>query len=126
MIKIVSLAILFAIIIVYLKSVDSELALPTTVGAGIVILGFAFEELTTAFSFLNNLIELTGLNKELYSILFKITAIGYLVEFGADTIADFGLKSLSDKLIFVGKIIIFSVSLPIIYAVFNLFTGLLQ
>lgn len=126
MVKIVSLAILFALIILYLKSIDSQLTLPTTVVASIILLSFAFEALAEAFSFINSLIELTGLNKDLYSILFKITAIGYIVEFGADIVADFGLKSLSDKLIFVGKIVIFSISLPIIYAVFNLFTGLLQ
>lgn len=126
MVKIVSLAILFAFIILYLKSIDSQLTLPTTVVASIILLSFAFEALAEAFSFINSLIELTGLNKDLYSILFKITAIGYIVEFGADIVADFGLKSLSDKLIFVGKIVIFSISLPIIYAVFNLFTGLLQ
>ena len=116
----------FALIILYLKSIDSQLTLPTTVVASIILLSFAFEALAEAFSFINSLIELTGLNKDLYSILFKITAIGYIVEFGADIVADFGLKSLSDKLIFVGKIVIFSISLPIIYAVFNLFTGLLQ
>ncbi len=126
MVKIVSLAILFAIIIVYLKSVNSELAMPLTIGAGVIILNFAFSELASVFSFINELVNVTGLSKEFYIILFKITAIGYLIEFGADTIADFGLKSLSDKLIFAGKIIILSVSMPIIYAVFNLFTGLVK
>ena len=31
-------------------------------------------------------------------IIFKITAIGYLVEFGADTINDLGLKGLAEKI----------------------------
>ncbi len=126
MIKIVSLSIIFAIIIIYLKSQNSELAMPTTVCAGIIIIGFVINELSLVFSFINELIEVSGLDKEFYTILFKITAIGYIVEFGASTISDFGLNNLADKLIFAGKIIIFSVSLPIIYAVFNLFTGLLQ
>ncbi len=126
MIKIVSLAILFAIIILYLKSVNSEIAMPATICASIFLLSFIFEELSNAFSLINDLIEMTGLNKELYSILFKITAIGYLVEFGADIVSDFGLKSFADKLVLAGKIIIFCVSMPIIYAVFNLFVGLLQ
>ncbi len=126
MIKIVSLAILFAVIIVYFKSINSELTMPLTVCAGIIVLGFAFTELSTVFSFINEIVEMTGLNKELYEILFKITAIGYIIEFGADTISDFGLTSLAEKLIFVGKIIILTISLPIIYAVFNLFTGLLR
>ena len=61
-----------------------------------------------------------------YKIIFKITAISYLVEFGAGIIDDFGLKSLSDKLVFVGKVVIFCMSMPIIYAVFNLLLGIIQ
>ncbi len=126
MLKLVALTILFAIIILYLKNINSEIALPATVGAGIILISLVFEELSKAFTLINTLIEMTGLNKELYAILFKITAIGYIVEFGADIVSDFGLKSLADKLIFAGKVIIFCVSLPILYAVINLFTGLLQ
>ena len=59
-------------------------------------------------------------------IIFKVVAIGYLVEFGAETINDLGLKSLSDKLIFIGKLAIFSVSLPVLYAIFNVLSRLIQ
>lgn len=126
MIKIVAIALIFAIIIVYLKSVNAELALLATVGAGIILLYFTIDYLVNVFDFINNLIQLSGIDNELYLIIFKITAIGYLVEFAANTIQDFGLKSLSDKLVFVGKILILSMSMPIIYAIFNLLIGMLQ
>ena len=48
-----------------------------------------------------------------------------MVEFAAETINDFGIKGLSEKLIFVGKVVIFSLSLPILYAVINLLSGIL-
>ena len=79
-----------------------------------------------AFSFVNNIVELSGIDKEFYKIIFKITAIGYLIEFGADLVLDMGLKGLSEKLVFVGKIVIFCTSLPIFYSVFNLLIGLLE
>ena len=47
------------------------------------------------------------------------------MEFAAGAIEDFGLKSLSDKLVLIGKLIIIGVSMPVIYAVINLVTGLL-
>jgi len=126
MIKIVAIALVLAVIVIYLKSINSELAILATVGAGIILLYFSVQYFTSIFEFFNKIIQLSGIDKEFYVIIFKITAIGYLIEFAADTIQDFGLKSLSDKLIFVGKIIIFSISLPIIYAVFNLLTGIIQ
>jgi stage III sporulation protein AD len=126
MIKIVAITLIFACIIIYLRSINSELALLATVGASVIILTYVVSYLSQTVEFFNKIIELTGIDKGLYKIIFKITAIGYLVEFGATTLSDFGLNSLSNKLLFVGKIVIFSVSLPIIYAVFNLLIGLLQ
>ncbi len=124
MIKIVAVAIICAILILYLKSIHSDLALPATIGAGIIIIYLSFSYVAQTFEFFSSLINMTGVDGSLFSIIFKITAIGYLVEFGAGTIEDFGLKSLADKLVFAGKIIILGISMPVIYAVFNLLKGL--
>ena len=125
MIKIVLLTIVFAIIIIYLKNINSELFTLATVGASIVIISLVLEYIGQAFSIFNTMIQATKIDRDLFNIIFKIMAIGYLVEFGAGIVNDFGLKSLADKLVFAGKIVIFCMSLPIIYAVFNLFTELL-
>lgn len=126
MIELVVIAIICAVIIIYLRSVNSELALLATIVSGIIILTYSFEYLSSTFNIIKNLVELTGIDNELYVIIFKITAIGYLVEFGASTIRDFGLSSLADKLVFVGKLIIFSLSLPIIYGLLNMLVEVLQ
>ena len=125
MVKIVLLTIIFAIIIIYLKGVNSELFTLATVGASIVVISLVVEYIGQAFSVFNMMIDATKIDRSLFNIIFKIMAIGYLVEFGAGIVNDFGLKSLADKLVFAGKIVIFCMSLPIIYAVFNLFTELL-
>lgn len=126
MIKIVAIAIICSIIIVYLKSVNSELALVATVASGTILLFFILQYVSQSIDFFNDLVELSGIDKSFYKIIFKITAIGYLVEFSATTIEDFGLKSIADKLVLAGKLMIFIISMPIIYAIFNLFTSLLQ
>ncbi len=124
--KLVVLVLIFAIIIVYLKSINSEMAMLATICAGVVLVFFAFDYIAKSYNFINEIIALTGIDYEFFRIIIKISLIGYLVEFGADTVNDFGLKSLSDKLLFVGKVVIFSVSLPIFYAVINLIKGLLS
>ena len=126
MIKIVAIAIVCALIIIYLKSINSELTMIATIGSGIILIYISIEYLAQAVDAINTLINISGIDKGLYSIIFKITAIGYLTEFGANIITDFGMKSLADKLIFVGKIIIFNLSLPIIYSVINLLVGIVQ
>ena len=124
MIKIIIVALVFAVIISYLKASGSDLYVLALVGAGVILFSLAFEYLVETVDFVRQLIDKTGVDQEFYRIIFKITIIGYLIEFSADTITDLGFKSLADKLVFVGKFIIFSVSLPILYAVFNLLTGL--
>ena len=126
MVKIVSFAIIASIIIVYLKSINSEFYLLAIIASGIILLSMAFDYLVLTFEFFNRLIELTGVSREFYQIIFKITGIGYMIEFATGTISDFGVNGMAEKLVFVGKIIIFSLSLPIVYAVINLLTGILQ
>lgn len=125
MIKIIVIALIAAIIIMYLRSVNSEFSLLATIASGIILIFCALDYLSNTFDMINQLVSLTGIDSELYLIVFKVSAIGYLVEFSADTVSDFGLKSLADKLVLVGKLIIFSISLPIIYAIINLLVGLL-
>ena len=126
MVKIVAFALLCACIITYLRSINSELTLLVTITSGVIILSFTFTYISDTFQFFNQLVNLTGIDKDIYKIIFKITSIGYLVEFGAGVLNDFGLNSLANKLVLAGKIIIFGVSMPIFYAVVNLLTGLLQ
>lgn len=125
MVKLVVLVLIFAVIITFLKNINSELALVATIVAGIIIISFALDYLSNTFSVFNKLVELSAVDKDLFVIILKITGIGYLVEFAADTVSDFGLKNLADKLVFVGKIMVFSISLPIFYAIINLLTRLL-
>ena len=125
MIKITVIAIIFAIIIIYLKSINSELVQIVIIASGIILLFYILSYVGGIYDFFTKLADLTGIDGDLFKIIFKITAIGYVVEFGAGIIEDFGLKSLSDKLVFCGKIVIFAMSMPIIYAIFNLLAEIL-
>ena len=59
-------------------------------------------------------------------MVLKIVAIGWLVEFAAGIVEDFGSKSIADKLVFAGKVVIFSVSLPIVRTMVSLIGSFLE
>ena len=126
MIKVLSIAILCTIIVVYLKEVNSNLAIPALVVSGIILILFSLNYLKTSFEYVGKILEITSIDNKIVISILKITVIANLIEFTALTIEDFGLKSLSEKLIFCGKIIIFSFSAPIFYSVFEIIIGLLQ
>ncbi len=120
MTKIIALALICAILIVYLRSINSELALTATICAGLILTYSILEYLLQAFQVLQKIVDMTGVDKSLYKVLIKIIALGYVTEFSAGIIEDFGLKSLSNKLLFGGKVVILCVSMPILYAVIEL------
>ena len=124
MLKIILITLACAFIIFYLKSINSELYQLALIGAGVIVLSQTFVYFIETFSFFREVIDLSGIDSDFYKIIFKITTIGYLVEFGASTVKDMGFNSLAEKLVFAGKVIILYVSLPILSAVFNLLKGL--
>ena len=126
MVNVIAISIISAILILYLNSINKELALIATISAGILITFMLFDYVEEIFGFFDKLISLTSIDKSVFKIIIKITLIGYIVEFSASIVEDFGLKSLADKLVFVGKIIIISLSLPIIYSFINLIMVLAQ
>ena len=125
MLKIVAVAVVCSFILIYLKNVNSEFFSVAVLGVGVVITALGVEYLTETVVFFKNLINSSGLNKEYFTVIIKITGIAYVVEFGAGIIEDLGLKSVADKLTFVGKLAIFVAAIPIIKAVLKLLTKFL-
>ena len=125
MIKIVALIVVCAVLVVYVKNVNAELYPLVLLGSGIIVLYTGFTHLTGTLDFFKKIVSASAINEKFLSIIFKIVSVGYIVEFGAGVVEDMGLKSLADKLVFIGKAIIVGVSLPVFYAVIETVNGLL-
>ena len=125
MFKIVAVALVCAFILIYLKSVNSDFFSVATLGAGVVVAALGIEYLSQTLDFFHAIAENSGINAKYLAVILKITGISYAVEFGAGVIEDLGLKSIADKLVFVGKLAVITAALPIITAVFNLFSELI-
>ena len=126
MVKIVACAIACAFVLIYLKSINSEFFSIAMLGAGVIIIALGVDYLTETVSFIQKIIDSSGISAKYFSVILKITGIAYVVEFGAGIVEDLGLKSVADKLVFIGKAAIFTAAIPIIYAVFDLLTGLIK
>ncbi|MBQ9782283.1 MAG: hypothetical protein IJW26_03765 [Clostridia bacterium] len=123
--KIIAVGIICAIIIVYLKSVNSEFCIPVSVCAGILLLTMTATYVTDFISIFSDVAKISGIDGSILKLILKIVAISYLIEFSATLIEDFGLKSIADKVVFAGKIVILTMSAPIIKNLIETVTGLL-
>jgi len=122
MIKIVAITLIIAFVILLIKGFDDKYALLLGLASSVLLLLLSNEYIAEIFMFFTDLIDKSGIDDTLLRIVFKVTGIGYLIEFSAGIIEDAGLKNLSDKLVFIGKIMIIATALPVFYAVFTMFT----
>ena len=108
-----------------IKQTKPEIAILISIVGGIIIITMAVNSLKTVFNSFYQIFQVTGVDTVLLTPLFKIIAIGYIAEFGANVCVDAGASSVADKILFAAKIIILGISLPIITTVIDLVVNLL-
>lgn len=123
--KICFVGIITAFCVVLLKENKSDLAIVTGIAGSCIILLMIIDYVSGIFSVLSSLIDKAGIDNGIFKILFKIIGIGYIVDFSAGVIEDAGIKSVSEKVILAGKIVIMSMSLPILVKLFEIIESLL-
>lgn len=123
--KIAAVGIITAFCSLTLKEQKSELSVAVGIAGGCIILLMVLDYFADIFSAITSMIERVGLQSDILKSVIKIVGIGYITEFSAGIVEDAGNKSVAEKIVFSGKIIILVVALPIITALFDLITELL-
>lgn len=119
-VKIVGVGIVALIIIIVLKQYKPEFALYASIIAGIIILFLVMDKLYGVINLLINISNKAGTGTEFIGILLKITGIAILTEFAVSVCKDSGETAIANKIDLGGKIIIISISIPIITALLEL------
>ena len=123
--KIIGVAFITAIASILLKSTKPELSFAVTVTGIIIILMLLLDSMKSTLSVFQNIARLTGIENGLIKTLLKIVGVGYLTEFAAGILTDFGSNSVADKVSLGGKLIIVALSFPILERLLVLFEGFL-
>ncbi len=118
--KIIGVGLIALIIIVIIKQYKPEYAMYISITAGIIIIFLSFSKITAIINLLVNLSKKTGVNAEYLSIILKITGIAILTEFAVNLCKDSGEMAIASKVDFGGKIIIVSMSIPIVSALLEI------
>ena len=125
-IKIIGVAFVTAIASILLKQTKPELSFAVTVTGVIIILLFIIDALQETITVFNGLAQIAGMQNGLLKILIKIVGIGYITEFGAGILNDFGSNAVADKVVLGGKITIVLLSLPILENLLKLIESFLS
>ncbi len=124
-VKIIGIALVSVIIIVILKQYRPEFAVYASIIAGVIILILVMDKLYSIVNLLSTLSSKTGTGTTFLKILLKITGIAILTEFAVSVCKDSGETAIATKVDLAGKIIIISISIPIITTLLELIISIL-
>ena len=124
-VKIIGVGLTALIIIIILKQYKPEFAVYISLISGIIILFMVLDKLYGIVSILTDLMNKTETGSSFLKILLKITGIAILTEFAVSICKDSGESAIANKIDLGGKIIIVSISIPIITALLQLIVGIL-
>ena len=123
--QLIGIAFVTAVTALLLKSARPELSFAVTVAGCIILLLMILDLVKDSLSVFHDIAQNTGIDAALIKILLKMIGVGYLVEFSAGLLNDFGQNSLADKLIFAGKIVVLILAVPILESVLSLIGSLI-
>ena len=124
-VKIIGVGLLALIIIIILKQYKPEFTVYVSIIAGAIILFMVIGKIQATINLLSNLTSKMGTGSQFLKILLKITGIAILTEFAVSICKDSGETAIASKIDLGVKIIIISISIPIITALLELVINIL-
>ena len=103
-----------------------DIAVILALVGGVIILLSVAGYVNEVFSFMKELSSIAGIDDKVLKILLKIVVVGYVADFSAGLVEESGSKSLAEKIVFAGKILIFVLSLPIVKLLLEIITELVK
>ncbi|MBD9158248.1 MAG: stage III sporulation protein AD [Clostridiales bacterium] len=123
--KIIGIGLIALIIIVMLKQYKPEFVIYVSLIAGALILFIVVDKLTGIINLLQSLASKASINTEFLTLLIKITGIAFLSEFAVSICKDAGEVAIANKMEIGAKIIIISMSIPIISSLLEIILKIL-
>ena len=124
-IKIIAVGLMAVIIVIIIKQYKPEFAIYVSIITGAIILYMIFGKLQGIISLLQNISSKAGVNSQFLSLLLKITGIAFLAEFAINICKDAGEGAIASKIEIGSKVIIVSMSIPIISSLLDVILKLL-
>ena len=124
-IKIIGIALIALIIIIMLKQYKPEYAIFISILTGILILFLVMDRLTGIINLIESIQDKFSINTHFIALLIKITGIAFLSEFAISVCKDSGEAAIASKIEIGSKIIIISMSVPIISSLLEIILKIL-
>lgn len=124
--KIVGLALAALTVVLVLRAYRPELAVQAAIAAGVVLLLIAITELSGVMGMIDTIVAKYGLSSENIKVVLKVIGIAYLAQFAAQTCRDANEGAIASKVELVGRILIITVAVPVVFSILDVLGTLLN
>ena len=124
-IRIIGIGLIALIMIILLKQYKPEFAIYISLLTGALILLLLTDQLTGIVNLIQSIAGKAKINSQFLSLLIKITGIAFLSEFAVSICKDSGEGAIASKIELGSKIIIISMSIPIISSLLEIILQIL-
>ena len=124
-VKIIGVGLISVILIIIIKQYRPEFAIYISIGAGVIIFTLISGKLAGIIEVLKNFASKTSVNYDFILLLLKITGIAILTEFAVSICKDSGETAIANKVDFGGKVLIMSMSVPILTSLVQIVVNIL-
>ena len=114
--QLVGIGLIAAVIAVVLRQQKSELGIYISIATGFVIFMMIMGRLVSVVGILNNLARQANMDSMHLSVVLKVIGIAYITEYGSQICKDAGESAIASKIELGGKLIILSLTVPILAA----------
>lgn len=124
-VKVCAFCLTAVILVVIVKEQNKSIATMISIISGVIVTIYVVTNIDGIFSALNNLASLSSVETKYLSLILKISGITYLIEFGKNLCVDAGECALGTKLEMAGKVMIVTLTLPVLTEVISQIVGIL-
>ncbi|KAE9637233.1 MAG: stage sporulation protein [Epulopiscium sp.] len=123
--QIVAIGLISVILGLILSKQNPEWSMYIRIAAGIIIFAVIIDRLGIVLEIVKRMSEKIDIDIIYIEIVFKVLGIAYISEFGAQLCKDAGESSIASKIEFAGKVLIITVSAPVMLALMDIITRII-
>lgn len=124
--KIAAIALTGVIIAAVMKNINKEITIYIILATVIILFLSIIDKLWEAFRFLEEIYDDVPYGKSFFPVIIKVLAVAYITDFTAQLCRDSGENAIGTKVELAGKVIIFYLAIPILTAILELISSLLE
>lgn len=124
--QIIGIGLITSILTILLKQYRPELAFSLPLICTALIIIFISPYIDNVLTMLKGIAVKTGIEEEYIKMIIKIIGISYICQFAAELCRDAGESSVASKIEFAGKIIIITISSPIINKMLDIVNSIIN